>query len=117
MVTIDILENSTTDVDQFEEDSTATEVQMEACTRKIDNEIACTGTKKSKVEENYQDMRKIVDEILEQAYDASMLVDTNYSKSAKEKGYGKKYKERKTKKFRGNQGGNFRAREAGPFVA
>jgi len=40
-----------------------------------------------------------------------------YNKIAKEKGYGKKHEERKTKKFRGNQRGNFRARGAGPFVA
>ena len=41
-----------------------------------------------------------------------------YNKIAKEKGYGKKHEERKTKKFRGqNNRGNFRARGSGPFVA
>jgi hypothetical protein len=40
-----------------------------------------------------------------------------YNKIAKEKGYGKKHEERKTKKFRGQNRGNFRgARGSGPFV-
>ena len=40
-----------------------------------------------------------------------------YNKIAKEKGYGKKHEERKTKKFRGQNRGNFRARGSGTFVA
>jgi len=47
---------------------------------------------------------------------AKEVVDL-YNKIAKEKGYGKKHEERKTKKFRGQNRGNFRARGSGPFVA
>merc|ERR1719325_175741 len=46
---------------------------------------------------------------------AKEVVDL-YNKIAKEKGYGKKHEERKTKKFRGQNRGNFRARGAGTFV-
>ena len=53
-----IYENSTDDVDL----STA-EVQQ----KKLMNELSSTGMKTSKVEENYEDMRKILDEVLEQA--------------------------------------------------
>ena len=47
---------------------------------------------------------------------AKEVVDL-YNKIAKEKGYGKKHEERKTKKFRGQNRGNFRGnRGSGTFV-
>merc|ERR1712142_1452666 len=47
---------------------------------------------------------------------AKEVVDL-YNKIAKEKGYGKKHEERKTKKFRGQNRGSLRARGSGTFVA